>query len=193
MDYEDFLDALGRKESTDDYAAVNDGGHLGRYQMCEAALEDAGYVKYDDQQDGVFEYGWTGKNGIHSKKDFLNNPEAQDDAVRAYHQKLNGYIHHFGLDSSVGKTIKGVEITPGGLLAGAHLVGMNGLIKYIRSNGRSDVPDDNGTRVSEYIKKFAGPGGPHEAKLYAESERPESHKGFESKEVSGVSNISIRN
>jgi hypothetical protein len=156
MGYEEFLDALGKKESGGDYTNEKLPGRLGKYQMTEAALDDAGYAKYDGQQDDVFKHGWMGKNGIHSKDDFLNSPSAQEDAVREFHKKLNGYIHHYGLDEAIGKTINGVEITMSGLLAGAHLVGAGGLIEYIKSNGAEDVPDGNDVPISEYIKEFAG-------------------------------------
>jgi hypothetical protein len=180
MDYLDFLDALGKKESTDDYGKENDFGRLGRYQMGESALVDAGYVaKYDKRQDGNFKYPWTGKNGIFSKEEFLDDPLAQERAVREYHRVLNGYISHYDLDKHIGKTINDVEITPGGLLAGAHLVGVGGLIDYIDSKGKDDVPDANGTPISEYIKEFAGPGGP-------DKEAMASHKRAASEEREGL-------
>ena len=41
--YDDFLDALGFRESTDNYALVNSYGYMGRYQMGGEALQEAGF------------------------------------------------------------------------------------------------------------------------------------------------------
>ncbi|WP_425409006.1 hypothetical protein [Hyphococcus sp.] len=49
--YDDFFDALGLRESSDNYQAVNSAGFLGRYQLGEPALIDVGI--YTD--DGNFE------------------------------------------------------------------------------------------------------------------------------------------
>ena len=66
------------------------------------------------------------------------------------------YIKNLGLDKYVGREINGQLITASGLLAGAHLVGVGGLKKYLNSNGKNDVKDATGTPVSLYIKRFAG-------------------------------------
>ena len=41
--YQEFLEALGRRESTNNYAAVNRFGYMGRYQMGGSALKEAGF------------------------------------------------------------------------------------------------------------------------------------------------------
>ena len=41
--YQDFLDALGQRESGGDYRAVNQFNFLGKYQIGEGALIDTGY------------------------------------------------------------------------------------------------------------------------------------------------------
>lgn len=48
--YQDYLAALARRESggqPDPYRAVNRAGYLGKYQMGELALIDAGFYKRD--------------------------------------------------------------------------------------------------------------------------------------------------
>ena len=61
------------------------------------------------------------------------------------------------LDKYIGKDVGRIEITASGLLAGAHLKGVKGGIKkYLESDGKEDPADANGTRVSEYLRKFQG-------------------------------------
>ena len=77
---DDFYKDLGIRESSGRYDVVNSIGYLGLYQMGEKAMVDAGYYKpqieYKNRWDGEF----TGKDGVHSKEDFLNNPLAQENA-----------------------------------------------------------------------------------------------------------------
>ncbi|RUM59563.1 MAG: LysM domain-containing protein, partial [Persephonella sp.] len=45
--YKDFLRALGYRESGGRYNIENSYGYLGKYQMGESALKDAGYYRGD--------------------------------------------------------------------------------------------------------------------------------------------------
>ena len=155
--YEDFLKALGYRESGGRYNIENSYGYLGKYQMGELALQDAGYYKGDstpNKNDWIGE--WTGKDGVWSKEDFLNNPQAQENAIREYHRKLWKYIKALDLDKYVGKTVGGVYITESGLLGGAHLVGVRNLAKFLKSNGREIPRDGYGTPITEYLSRFSG-------------------------------------
>ncbi|RUM61237.1 MAG: hypothetical protein DSY66_02675 [Persephonella sp.] len=155
--YTDFLRALGYRESGGRYNIENSYGYLGKYQMGEMALIDAGYYKGDStprKNDWIGE--WTGKDGVWSKEDFLNNPQAQENAIREFHRKIWKYIKALDLDRYVGKTIAGIYITESGLVGGAHLVGVRSLAKFLKSNG-SEIPRDGfGTPITEYISKFNG-------------------------------------
>ena len=155
--YKDFLDALGFKESSDDYEAENKQHYLGRYQMGEAALIESGnYTRDNTPRKNDYKGTWTGKDGINSKQDFLGNPDAQDKAVQAFHGQVWKQIVAYGLDDYVGKIVGGVKITESGLIAGAHLGGIGKLKQYIESNGKIDLTDGNGVPVSEYVQKFGG-------------------------------------
>lgn len=148
-DYDDFLDALGMRESSNDYTVVNRFGYMGRYQMGTLALQDAGFL----DENGA----WTplaNSYGIYSEYDFLHCPEGQDAAVRACHTKLCGYIRHYGLDAYIGKTYCGVKVTRSGLLAAGHLVGI-GNLKEALATGQP-VYDGNQVAASEYMELFAG-------------------------------------
>jgi len=155
--YEDFLRALGYRESSGRYNIENRLGYLGKYQMGEAALKDAGYYKGDRTprvNDWIGE--WTGKDGVWSKEDFLNNPTAQENAIKEYHKKVWKYIVALGLDKYIGKKIGGVLITESGLLGGAHLVGVMNLKRFLNSNGQIIPKDGNDVPITHYIDLLNG-------------------------------------
>jgi hypothetical protein len=155
--YEDFLRALGYRESSGRYNIENRYGYLGKYQMGEMALKDAGYYKGDStprKNDWIGE--WTGKDGVWSKEDFLNNPQAQENAIREYHRKVWKYIKALGLDKYVGRVIGGVLITESGLLGGAHLVGVMNLKRFLNSNGQIIPKDGNNVPITHYIELLNG-------------------------------------
>ncbi|MDO5692749.1 MAG: peptidoglycan-binding domain-containing protein [Pseudomonadota bacterium] len=157
--YSDYLQALARRESggavaagRDPYQEVNYAGYLGKYQMGELALIDAGYYKKDGTSRNDWKGEWTGKDGIDSKEDFLKSPQAQENAINSYNQKQWSYIRHYDLDKYIGKTLDdGQKITASGLLAGAHLVGVGELKNYLQSNGNTVPKDGNGTKISKYV------------------------------------------
>ena len=154
---EQFLNDLGARESCGNYKALNKYGYAGKYQMGEMALVDAGYytkgsnARYNNDWSGTF----TGKDGIKSIQDFLNNPQAQENAQIVYKKKQWKYLKAVGADKYIGKIINGYTITPSGLLAGAHLKGAGSVIKYLKSQGQIIEKDGFGTSVETYIKKFA--------------------------------------
>ncbi len=55
-----YLDKLGYRESTNNYTARSAGGHLGKYQMGDAALADAGFY-YDYLEDGAPKVNFSNK------------------------------------------------------------------------------------------------------------------------------------
>ena len=154
---QDFLNDLGARESGGNYKALNKYGYAGKYQMGEAALVDAGYYKkpsgkYNNDWSGFF----TGKDGIKSIRDFLNNPHAQENAQIIFKKRQWGYLKAVGAHNYIGKIINGYTITPSGLLAGAHLKGAGSVIKYLKSNGLVNEKDAFSTSVENYIKSFSG-------------------------------------
>ncbi|KAG4067553.1 hypothetical protein HA402_005325 [Bradysia odoriphaga] len=141
-----FYRNLAQRESGGDARCVNEYGFMGLYQMGQPALQDVGYM--NDRG------GWTGRDGIMSREDFLNNPDIQTRAIRAYHSIVwNQYLPEY-VRSSVGRVINGVTLTISGLIAGAHLVGHERLARYVRTNGQEDACDEIGTRCSEYVRQF---------------------------------------
>ena len=107
---------------------------------------------YNNDWSGEF----TGKDGVYSVDDFLNNPIAQENAQKIYKKLQWKTLKNYGADKYVGQVINGIEITPSGLLAGVHLKGYVGVMDYLKSNGQSIGKDGFGTDIESYIKNFSG-------------------------------------
>lgn len=158
--YANFLNALGQRESSGNYHAVNQLGYLGKYQMGEGALIDTGYYTADGTATNDWQPShFTGKGGIHSKAQFLASPEAQEAAIRAYMDKQWQYIA--SVQKYDGQVLGGVKITISGMLAGAHLVGNGGVKTYLNSGGDTAPVDGNNVSVASYVKQFAGYATPY--------------------------------
>ena len=89
--FQQFLNDLGARESGGNYKAFNKYGYVGKYQMGEAALVDAGFYtkaskRYNNDWSGTF----TGKDGVYSIQDFLNNTQAQENAQIIFKKKQWG-------------------------------------------------------------------------------------------------------
>ena len=120
--YTQYLQDLAWRESRH-RLSERAGSHIGLFQMGTAALIDAGYMNASGQ--------WTGKNGATSAAAFLSSAAIQTQAVHDYNQVQWAWIERNHLDSYIGQTINGVEITASGLLAAAHLVGRAGLTEEL--------------------------------------------------------------
>jgi integrating conjugative element protein (TIGR03758 family) len=151
--YADFLQSLASRESSGNGQVVNEFGYAGLYQMGEAALVDAGYYRHDGTKANDWRGSWTGKNGINSLNEFLNNNAVQNQAITGYHDALWDQITASGLDSKIGQTYKGVPITQSGLIAAAHLIGASGLRGCLNGGSCNDA---NNTTALSYMSQFGG-------------------------------------
>lgn len=146
--------AIKKRESSNNYRAVNSLGYSGAYQMGCAMLEDLGYViagswgKY--KRNSVLNPGtinvWSGKDGITSQAKWLDSPSIQDKACKEelklwYKRMLRG-----GLCSP---NTPSAELA--GLLMVAHLkgTGKGGVRDFLRNQA---TPDAYGTNPSEYYR-----------------------------------------
>ena len=161
-DIDDFLAALFERESGGKkHDVVNYAGYIGKYQFGESALVDLGYYAADGTAKNDWSGKWTGKHGIKSRQDFLNDASAQDVAAKEWVALLCKRMKNYGLDAYLGKVIKGIEITDSGIIAGAHLKGFGnekhpGVRQFLKSDGEIDPQDELGTAASEYVEKFGG-------------------------------------
>ena len=130
---EDFLNAVGFKESGNRYDIVNKFGYMGRYQFGRGTLKGLGYKV--------------------TQEEFLNSPEIQErammDLLKHNKKKLQKYI-----DKYEGQTIHGIYITESGVLAAAHLGGQGNVKKFFRRGKK--FKDGFGTGITPYMEKFAG-------------------------------------
>ncbi len=128
-----FLDAIGFRESGNRYDIVNRYGYMGKYQFGRKTLRGLGFKM--------------------SKKEFLNSPELQEQAMqsllRQNKRSLRKYIKKYD-----GKYVHGVLVTESGLLAAAHLGGAGSVKKWFRTG--KVRKDGNGVKITSYMKQFGG-------------------------------------
>jgi hypothetical protein len=134
-----FANYLGYKESRNDILAINTIGCFGCFQFQQATLQFLGYQI--------------------TLADFKSNPDIfpyalQLDALKSLLNINSELLKPF--ESYIGKEINGTVITRSGLLAAAHLGGAGSVRKYLMTNGKTDKRDCYGTKISKYVKEFAG-------------------------------------
>ena len=131
--HQQFLDAMGHRESSNNYKAVNKYGYMGKYQFGRSTLK-------------------TLKINV-SRSEFINNPKLQEQAMHKLLQynkkKLKRYIEKYS-----GRVINGVLVTESGLLAAAHLGGAGSVKKWFRTG--KVRRDGNGVKITTYMQRFSG-------------------------------------
>ena len=154
-----FKEDLAISESSGNYDAVNEQGYMGKWQFGEARLKDflTANEGYDEDLDKDKKIISTFKNN------FMDTPSLQEDVMTWHVDDINSYIDSRELDKYIGKKIGGVIITREGLIAGAHLGGRTGLMRFLNGgmkiHGEHDKHDGSekepGTYISDYIMKFS--------------------------------------
>ena len=129
-----FLQAIGRRESSNRYYVVNKWGYMGKYQFGRKTLDNLGYKHVTNKQ-------------------FLNTPSIQEQAMKDL-LKHNRKILKRQIKIYDNKLVHGVYVTESGLLAAAHLAGPGNVKKWLR-NGKV-FKDGLGTPLTSYIKMFGG-------------------------------------
>ncbi|WP_127079223.1 hypothetical protein [Dulcicalothrix desertica] len=172
--FSDFKHQLARRETGEANPSYNNTknqwGFIGKYQFGEALLIDLGYyqaqVYYGDGKGTDRNYWrgtWTGKDGINSKQDFLNNKNnAQERAINQAFKlqlsRLNAELQQNGrsVRDFLGKRIglRGTVVTVSGLLAASHLRGPGATAQMLLRG--TDSRDETGTSIFTYLEEFAG-------------------------------------
>lgn len=137
--------ALGKRESNNNYSAVNQLGYLGKYQFGAAMLIDLGYVKSGTTNKMLSNPSvWTGKNGIDSKEKFLASQSVQESAMDSELVMNTSRLKKLGVidASSTSQEINGY-------LATSHLLGTGGARDMKNGKVKSDA---NGVTGQEYYK-----------------------------------------
>lgn len=130
----DFRNAIGKKESNNNYKVVSKYGYLGKYQFSKYAIKTY---------------------GINDAEVFLNSPELQEKVFKAY-VAYNKWFLKKELKRYVGKKMNGILITESGVLAAAHLAGPVNVKNYLINNGNIRYQDNFGTSIKHFIKRFKG-------------------------------------
>lgn len=131
----DFMNAIAKFESGNNYEITNDIGMMGKYQFSSLTLQKIGITT--------------------TKENFLKDEGLQDTAMvrnlMVNYQKLRPLINRFS-----GHWYKGIKITKSGILAGAHLVGVGGVQTFFYPQWyRFRTVDGNGIDVTYYISHFS--------------------------------------
>ena len=108
----------------DCFASPPGGTAVGCYQMTRAALMDAGFK---DAAGDWLANAWN----VDSDDEFRGNRRAQDAAMLRYTtnnwMRLEPCVRHL-----LGTRVGGVALDQGALVAGAHLLGATGLVRFLR-------------------------------------------------------------
>lgn len=151
-EFESFKDQLGSIETKgksleQSYLTISKTGeYLGRYQFGKSTgMVEAGYL---DKAGNWTDYAKS--RGVASEKDFLNNPTAQNDALRRLTDRNGEFLVRNDLDLYIGDAIEGNPLTGAGLLLGAHNSRGN-LRAYVESLGDTNEGDGNGFAISNYV------------------------------------------
>ena len=144
FNFQSYSDTIGKRESNNNYQAVNTIGFVGKYQMGAAALEDAGLVKPGTAKKGNKALrdpsNWTVPGGLDT---FLSKPELQEEVFGMYTRQNESRLRKAGL---ITDTTSPDEAA--GHLATAHLKGVGGAIRLARGEDNSDA---YGTSASSYF------------------------------------------
>lgn len=168
---EQFLEALAIRETGQQnppYYIDNALGFIGRYQFGETLLIDLGYYQVENPYNGggngvdknYWLGTWTGKNGINSKEEFMQNKnDVQETAIREAFglnsNRISQILQENGrsIEEFIGQERQGVRITQSGILAAAHLRGESGVANLLLNNEVSN--DEFGTSILDYLREFA--------------------------------------
>lgn len=137
--YAAFKDALGQRESSNNYQAKNRYGYLGRYQFGKVRLCDLGLCMRMTMTRIEWLHGLT-------EQAFLDCAMLQDLVFDLHVSKLRAYVRwYFPVEEK--------NLTMSGAIAVMHLVGPGGLVGLLKG---INFTDGNGVQASEYLRLFRG-------------------------------------
>jgi hypothetical protein len=146
------LSQIGYNESGGNYNITggSNGNYLGKYQIGASALVDQGYITksaFNTEGNAAVNdpNAWTGKNGIGSSSDFLNNPSIQESVMTTFtSNNYNSLLKNGGIQPGDDPG------TVGGMLQVAHLLGAGGANTWRNTGSGSDA---FGTTGSQYFNQ----------------------------------------
>ena len=124
-DFFRYLEMVEKVETGGDcFARPAGSSAIGCYQMTHAALVDAGLK---DARGDWLDNAW----GIDSDAEFQSHRRAQEAAMLRYTTNTWLALEPCVRDL-IGATVRGVALDQAALLAGAHLLGAGGLVRFVR-------------------------------------------------------------
>lgn len=160
---------LLNNESGGNYRAQNNEtgssgrrGHYGGLQFGHDRLDDA-------KRAGVIPNNMTAEEFRDAGKD------VQDRVADWHFADIDRQAGRLGLERYHGQEIGGVQINQDSIRAMAHLGGVQGVRRFIESNGRHNPADANGTRLSDYGQRFGSRRDPGQS---GEQFTPEVQRSF---------------
>lgn len=162
--FNDFRKDLYNRESSGNYRCKNSFGYIGAAQFGKPRLWDLN-LSIDGWKPPLWSPERIKQYKVHviSEIEFLLNSDLQDTIFRAHIQDLarqikKKYSKYYGCETwdiwGVNDFDKpNIILTESGLVAGAHLKGLGGVKQFMAGNDNTDAL---GTKISEYIEKFAG-------------------------------------
>jgi hypothetical protein len=143
--FEAYARTIGKRESNNNYSAVNQIGYVGKYQFGAAALEDMGLVKPGTAKKGNRALNdpsnWTIPGGLQA---FLGNQKLQEDTFKRFTDLQYRRLIKAGV---IGPESSSEDVA--GYLAAAHLLGVGGAINLKKGKVGTDA---NGTSATSYFK-----------------------------------------
>jgi hypothetical protein len=161
--YDDFFAALRMKESSGNYGVMSVRGEAGAYQFTEGALKSIGWYNDDGTASNDWRGTFTGQSGVTTIQQYLNSPTSQDNAMKAWAQKLWANAESLHSTDHIGETINGTVVTATGIIGGGHLWGSEAIDRYLDSGGTYDPRDPVGTSISDYVRLFSDYENPFDA------------------------------
>ena len=133
-EFNNFLSAIGRRESSNRWTVVNKWGYMGRYQMSRRNVDKFLGKKVTNRQ-------------------FLESRDLQNKCMISL-LKHNKKILRRQISKYANSNVNGVWVTESGILAAAHLAGAGNVRRWLR-NGKN-TKDKLGTSLEDYMKLFGG-------------------------------------
>lgn len=180
----DYLKMVGVREGSSNFDSESKSGtYIGLYQIGPGVFKDIGWMENKGDVNDWADWTETANlYGVKSVDDYKKNETAQHVAMTLYIRynymvlrkneitttmqgttisgmaRVKGDNGEYIKENEIWKKeIKEIEVTRSGLLAGAHLVGANDIIKEFDNHGNwLDLRDGNGTYATEYIDEFGG-------------------------------------
>lgn len=155
------------------------GSASGKYQFTYSTLKSLGFIESGpgNVPSGAGEWAnvrWTGKGGVHSRQQFLNNEAAQDLALGELTQSNWNFIQS---KVPVGTVVNGVEMSQGGALFAAHMLGAGGFNQWAScgfqahclNDGQASANNMSKEQFQAHLMKRMAAGGGYDPSVIASS------------------------